>query len=236
MWRTSWLSREVIALPLFMLGLLVYGAAHGTGLDGHGGDRRGRRVALRGAFRLHRDGLRVDPLPAGMGQPADRGQLRAVRLRLGLHAGHALAAWRRRARCRAMRWRRLGAHAGGARHPQRLAAAQCPAEAEVHACRLRSASSIRASCRRRRASWAARSTRGSSSTAAAPPGCVASSGPSCCSSSHCPLLCLAAGLSTGSIALLAAAFALQYLGLLAERWFFLAQANHPQNLYYQAIS
>jgi DMSO reductase anchor subunit len=26
------------------------------------------------------------------------------------------------------------------------------------------------------------------------------------------------------------------LGLLAERWFFFAQANHPQNLYYQNIS
>lgn len=25
-------------------------------------------------------------------------------------------------------------------------------------------------------------------------------------------------------------------GLLAERWFFFAQANHPQNLYYQAIA
>ena len=25
-------------------------------------------------------------------------------------------------------------------------------------------------------------------------------------------------------------------GLLAERWFFFAQANHPQNLYYQTIS
>lgn len=31
------------------------------------------------------------------------------------------------------------------------------------------------------------------------------------------------------------AFILQYLGLLAERWFFFAQANHPQNLYYQTI-
>lgn len=28
----------------------------------------------------------------------------------------------------------------------------------------------------------------------------------------------------------------QLTGLLAERWFFFAQANHPQNLYYQAIS
>jgi DMSO reductase anchor subunit len=35
---------------------------------------------------------------------------------------------------------------------------------------------------------------------------------------------------------LAAAFAVQYAGLLAERWFFFAQANHPQNHYYQAVS
>ena len=35
---------------------------------------------------------------------------------------------------------------------------------------------------------------------------------------------------------LLAAFAVQYSGLLAERWFFFAQANHPQNLYYQAVS
>lgn len=35
---------------------------------------------------------------------------------------------------------------------------------------------------------------------------------------------------------LAAAFVVQYLGLLAERWFFFAQANHPQNLYYQVVS
>ena len=33
-----------------------------------------------------------------------------------------------------------------------------------------------------------------------------------------------------------AAFAVQYVGLLAERWFFFAQSNHPQNLYYQTIS
>ena len=32
------------------------------------------------------------------------------------------------------------------------------------------------------------------------------------------------------------AFALQYVGLLAERWFFFAQANHPQNIYYQVVS
>ena len=31
-------------------------------------------------------------------------------------------------------------------------------------------------------------------------------------------------------------FALFDLGLIAERWYFLAQANHPQNLYYQTVS
>lgn len=51
-----------------------------------------------------------------------------------------------------------------------------------------------------------------------------------------PLLCLAAALASPSTALLLAAFGLQYTGLLAERWYFFAQANHPQNLYYQTIS
>jgi DMSO reductase anchor subunit len=51
-----------------------------------------------------------------------------------------------------------------------------------------------------------------------------------------PILLLAAGLATQAAGLLAAAFVVQYLGLLAERWFFFAQANHPQNLYYQRIS
>ena len=34
----------------------------------------------------------------------------------------------------------------------------------------------------------------------------------------------------------ALAFAVQFAGLLAERWYFFAEARHPQNLYYQAIA
>jgi DMSO reductase anchor subunit len=34
----------------------------------------------------------------------------------------------------------------------------------------------------------------------------------------------------------AVAFFAQFAGLLAERWYFFAEARHPQNLYYQAIS
>lgn len=33
-----------------------------------------------------------------------------------------------------------------------------------------------------------------------------------------------------------AAFLIQYLGLIAERWYFFAEAKHPQNLYYQSIA
>jgi len=51
-----------------------------------------------------------------------------------------------------------------------------------------------------------------------------------------PTLLLGVGLWAGSERALPLAFAVQYLGLLAERWFFFAQANHPQNLYYQAIA
>jgi sulfite dehydrogenase (quinone) subunit SoeC len=39
-----------------------------------------------------------------------------------------------------------------------------------------------------------------------------------------------------SMVLLCAACAIQYVGLLAERWFFFAEARHPQNLYYAQVS
>jgi len=50
-----------------------------------------------------------------------------------------------------------------------------------------------------------------------------------------PLVLLGAGLIDNLPLALAAAFVTQYVGLLAERWFFFAQANHPQNLYYQIV-
>ncbi len=51
-----------------------------------------------------------------------------------------------------------------------------------------------------------------------------------------PALLLAAGLWAESERATPVVFVVQYLGLLAERWFFFAQASHPQNLYYQAIA
>lgn len=51
-----------------------------------------------------------------------------------------------------------------------------------------------------------------------------------------PVLMLWHGMTGDILADASNAFVIQYLGLLAERWFFLAQAAHPQNLYYQAVS
>jgi DMSO reductase anchor subunit len=48
-----------------------------------------------------------------------------------------------------------------------------------------------------------------------------------------PIALLAAAWAGGPAWLFAVAFAIQYPGLLAERWVFFAEARHPQNLYYQ---
>jgi sulfite dehydrogenase (quinone) subunit SoeC len=51
-----------------------------------------------------------------------------------------------------------------------------------------------------------------------------------------PLPALLLGWGGNSGAVLGAAFALQFAGLLAERWYFFAEARHPQNLYYQSTA
>ena len=51
-----------------------------------------------------------------------------------------------------------------------------------------------------------------------------------------PVLLMALALGSREPAWLLPALAIQYVGLLAERWFFFAQAKHPQNLYYQVVS
>ena len=51
-----------------------------------------------------------------------------------------------------------------------------------------------------------------------------------------PALLLFAAYKMPAFWLLALAVVSQLLGLLAERWLFFAQANHPQNIYYQAVA
>ena len=51
-----------------------------------------------------------------------------------------------------------------------------------------------------------------------------------------PILLLGLAYLLQSATLPIVAFAIQFMGLLAERWYFFAEANHPQNLYYQNIA
>jgi DMSO reductase anchor subunit len=51
-----------------------------------------------------------------------------------------------------------------------------------------------------------------------------------------PATLLWLGITGNNGQLFVAAFIAQYIGLIAERWYFFAQSNHPQNLYYQTIS
>jgi len=51
-----------------------------------------------------------------------------------------------------------------------------------------------------------------------------------------PVVLLALALLSPHPAWFVAAALVQFIGLIAERWFFFAQARHPQNLYYQVVS
>lgn len=50
-----------------------------------------------------------------------------------------------------------------------------------------------------------------------------------------PILLISSAMSTHNSEVYVLAFLVQYVGLLAERWLFFAQANHPQNIYYQTV-
>ena len=51
-----------------------------------------------------------------------------------------------------------------------------------------------------------------------------------------PMVLLSFNMDSPSITQVAIALVMHYVGLLAERWMFFAEANHPQNLYYQRVS
>ena len=50
-----------------------------------------------------------------------------------------------------------------------------------------------------------------------------------------PVILISAALGEDNSQVLVAAFLIQYAGLIAERWFFFAQAKHPQNIYYETV-
>lgn len=51
-----------------------------------------------------------------------------------------------------------------------------------------------------------------------------------------PFVLMLISISAQSVALFCLTAVTQYLGLVAERWFFFAEARHPQNIYYARAS
>ena len=236
MWRTSWLSREVIALPLFMLGLCLYGAAHWLNL----GNTKligavtvllclGLFVATAMIYASVRflqewaspltlvnylllgcaSGLTLATLLA-----ASMGMMTLVTPYAFAAAALTLLAWVTRS-ASLLRNARLKPKSSlqsaiGIKHPRIVQKAQGFMGGSFNTREFFHG----------RTAQMLRSVKWTFLLLVFP----------------LPLLCLTLGVNAASTALLFMAFALQYTGLLAERWFFFAQANHPQNLYYQTIS
>jgi len=51
-----------------------------------------------------------------------------------------------------------------------------------------------------------------------------------------PMILMAYAITSPNFLVITLALLINYVGLLAERWMFFAEANHPQNLYYQRVS
>ncbi len=234
MWRTSWLSREVIALPAFMAAVLAYGLAHRAGETVAAMWIAAAGVVL--CFALYvctamiyaclrflqewhtawtpvnyillgaASGFTLAAPLAALAAPGWTRVLAATALGLGALAYAArLATLRRNAR---LRPQSTLATAIGVKHPRIAQIAQGFMGGSFNTREFFHG----------RPQEVVRAVRWTFLLLLFP----------------CPALLLALG--GESPLALAAAFALQYAGLLAERWYFFAEAKHPQNLYYQAIA
>jgi DMSO reductase anchor subunit len=235
MWRTSWLSREVIVLPAFMAATAAYGLMHYTGLRGTlwvGG-----AAGVLGLLLFLCTGMiyacikfiqewataltpvnftlmggasgvmLVTALSAVMGEPVTAQAGAWALLLTGVAALLRIAALWRNAR---IKYRSSLQTAIGIKHPRIVQKAQGFMGGSFNTREFFHG----------RAPGALRAVKTLFLLGAF----------------VLPLLLMAAGLEWGTPGLAAVAVALQLAGLLAERWFFFAQANHPQNLYYQAVS
>lgn len=241
MWRTSWLSREVIALPLFMFGLALYGVAHFFAWGGApfvGIFTLLACVALFVCTAMVYASIRflqewaspwtlVNYTLLGCASGLTLATLLAALCEMSSHLVHTYAltamvltmvAWltrsaslRRNARLQS---KSTLQSAIGIRHPRIVQKAQGFMGGSFN---TREFFHGRSSALLRTVKWAF-----------------------LLMVFPLPILALALALTLGVSSVfptaLWAAFAIQYIGLLAERWFFFAQANHPQNLYYQNMS
>lgn len=235
MWRTSWLAREVIALPAFMAAVLAYGAAHYLGLAASAWIGAVAAVLCLGLFvctgmiyaclkflqEWHTaltpinffllgtaSGLTLAAAFAAYTAPPLVGLLgAAAAAATALALATRAAALTRNARIRPTSSRQT---AIGIKHPRIAQKSQGLMGGSFNTREFFHGASLRFM---RAVKWVFL-------LLAFP----------------LPVLLVIAGIAQGASALLVLAFSVQYLGLLAERWYFFAQARHPQNLYYQVIS
>ena len=232
MWRTSWLSREVIVLPAFMAAVFAWGGAHWLGLPSLALGAAGVALALalfvctgmiyaclpflqewRTPLTIVNftllgcaSGLSAAAALAALLQPslARAYALAALVVGAAAYLGRLAALWRN-AR---LRPKSTLASAIGVKHPKIVQIAQGAMGGSFNTREFfhgRPREVVRA------ARWALLAL-------------------------VFPVPALLLIFLVNSPTGLSAAFLLQYAGLLAERWYFFAEAKHPQNLYYQAIS
>jgi DMSO reductase anchor subunit len=234
MWRTSWLSREVIALPLFMALVALYGLLHWTGrLQGAllaGGFAAAACLALFVCTGMIYACLRF---LEEWHTPLTIVNFLLLGTASGLTAAAALAAWLQPALARG--YVAAAIFAGALAYLGRLASLARNA-------RLRPKSSLATAIgvKHPRIAQIAQGAMGGSFNTReffhGRPREVVRAARWTLLALVFPVPALLLLLSGGSAVALGAAFLLQYAGLLAERWYFFAEAKHPQNLYYQAIA
>jgi len=232
MWRTSWLSREVLVLPAFMAVVFAWGVAHWQGMPSLAWGAAG--VAL-GLALFVCTGMIYACLPflQEWRTPLTLVNFTLLGCASGVTAAAALAAWLQPAlasryvvaalalgalgylgrlaslaRNARLRPKSTLASAIGVKHPRIVQIAQGAMGGSFNTREFFHG-------RRREV---VRAVRWSFLALVFP----------------VPALLLLGG--AYSAPMLGAAFTLQYAGLLAERWYFFAEAKHPQNLYYQAIA
>ena len=235
MWRTSWLSREVIVLPALMAVVFAWGAAHYLGVS------RGTTLSLGMAGTLLAAALFVCtgmiyaclPFLQEWRTPLTIVNFTLLGCASGLSAAAALAALLQPSLARAYALAALVV--GAAAYLGRLAALWRNA-------RLRPKSTLASAIgvKHPKIVQIAQGAMGGSFNTReffhGRPREVVRAARWALLALVFPVPALLLILFMNSPTGLSAAFLLQYAGLLAERWYFFAEAKHPQNLYYQAIS
>lgn len=235
MWRTSWLSREVIALPAFIASVAAYGAAHLFGIDATlalGAFALAACLVLFGCTAMIYACIKflqewASPLTVAnfflIGTAS--GVTLAAALAAVLSPGHAGYYARAALGLTALA---LGSRALSLARNARLRPRSTP----------QSAIGISA----RRIEQKAQGFMGGSFNTreffhgVSPRRFAAIKWAFLALGFAAPIALLAMGLALDAPRLFVAVPLVQYAGLAAERWFFLAQSNHPQNLYYQSMA